>query len=150
MDQQTTPNLTNEHYMTREFLQNQIAALAESIEKKDAMIISLQDRASQNSQREYATAAEMNRLRDQMQEWTLDELSNGQITESQAEEIASIMGFDLTKEVEVEVTVTYNFTVQVPYDEDAEDIINEIDFDAVTYDTDKITWVSHSVDRIDI
>jgi uncharacterized protein (DUF342 family) len=134
---------------TNEFLQTQISALQEAIEKKDEMIVSLQDRSSKNSQREYATAAEIQLMRDKMHEWTINELSNGQLTESQAEEVAEICGFELTKEVEVEVSVTYNLTLQVPYDEDVESIVNDIDFESVSYNSDNITWLSASVDRVD-
>ena len=134
---------------TEQFLNNQITALQESIEKKDAMIVSLQDRASQNSQREYATAAEINKLREDMHEWTLTALAEDNITEDSANEIAEICGFELTKEVEVEVTVTYNLTLQVPYNEDAESIVNDIDFESVSYNSDNITWLSASVDRVD-
>lgn len=146
---QSTPTLTNEHYMTREFLQNQIAALAESIEKKDALIVSLQDRSSAMSTSMHKAQGATQVIRDAMHEWTINELSNGQITESQAEEIAEICGFELVKEVEVEITVTYNLTVQVPYDEDAESIVNDIDFESVSYNSDNITWLSASIDRID-
>ena len=146
---QSTPTLTNEHYMTREFLQNQIAALAESIEKKDALIVSLQDRSSEMSQNVYKAHNATQTMRDAMHEWTINELANNGITESQAEEIAEICGFELVKEVEVEVTVTYNLTLQVPYDEDAESIVNDIDFESVSYNSDNITWLSASVDRID-
>lgn len=140
---------TNEYYMTREFLETQVAALQEAIEKKDAMIVSLQDRSSQNSQREYATAAELQRLRDNMQEWTFNQLSNSDITESQAEEIKDICGFELTKEVEVEVTVTYSMTVNIGPDEDVESIVDNIDFDTVSYNDDNISWMSSTVDRVD-
>jgi hypothetical protein len=84
-----------------------------------------------------------------MQHWTLAELERDAITESQATDIAEIMGFELTKEVEVEVSVTYNLTLQVPYDEDVESIVNDIDFESVSYNSDNITWLSASVDRID-
>ena len=134
---------------TNEFLSTQISALQEAIEKKDAMIISLQDRMSAMSQRSYADSAERNRMVEGMQEWTMESLSNDSITLSQAEEIAEIMGFELTKEVEVEVTVTYNLTVQVPHDEDVESIVNDIDFESVSYNSDNITWLSAMVDRID-
>jgi hypothetical protein len=134
---------------TLEFINNQVLALQEAITNKDAMIISLQDRASKNSQREYATAAEINKIREDMKEWTLAELHDGDITQEQAEAIAEICGFDLTKEVEVEVTVTYNLTLQVPHDEDTESIVNDIDFESVSYNSDSITWLSASVDRID-
>jgi hypothetical protein len=85
-----------------------------------------------------------------MQEWTLEEFDNGQITESQAEEIAQICGFELTRNVEAEVTVIYNITLQVPVGEDAEDIINDIDFESISYNSDNISWISANVDRIDI
>jgi len=134
---------------TNEFLQTQISALQEAIEKKDAMIVSLQDRMSAMSQRSYSDSADRNRMVEGMQHWTLAELERDAITESQANEIAEIMGFELTKEVEVEVSVTYNVTVQVPYDEDVESVVNDIDFESVSYNSDNITWLSASVDRID-
>ena len=99
MDQQTYATVIPA--TTEQFMSTQVSALQEAIEKKDAMIVSLQDRASQNSQREYATAAEINKIREDMQEWTLSELRDGDITEEQAEAIAEICGFELTKEVEV-------------------------------------------------
>jgi hypothetical protein len=145
MDQEY-PTIIN---ATDEFNQKQAIALQELIEKKDALIVSLQDRMSAISQRSYADSAERNRMVESMQEWTLEELSNETITISQAEAIAEIMGFELTKEVEVEVTVTYNLTLQVPHDEDAESIVNDIDFESVSYNSDNITWLSASVDRID-
>jgi hypothetical protein len=145
MDQQT-----DTHYMTREFLESQIVAFKETLGKKDALILSLQERSSEMSNNVYRAQNETQSMRDAMHEWTINELRNEDISESQAEAIAEICGFDLTKEVEVEVTVTYNLTVQCPYDEDPEDIVNDIDFDAITYDMDKITWVSSSIDRIDI
>ncbi len=136
--------------MTREFLESQIVAFKETLGKKDALILSLQERSSEMSNNVYRAQNETQSMRDAMHEWTINELRNEDISESQAEAIAEICGFDLTKEVEVEVTVTYNLTVQCPYDEDPEDIVNDIDFDAITYDMDKITWVSSSIDRIDI
>jgi hypothetical protein len=84
-----------------------------------------------------------------MQEWTLEQLDEDSITQSQAEEIASICGFELSKEVEVEVTVQYSITVNLPHGEDIQNVIHDIDFDTVSYDDDKITWLSSSIDRID-
>ena len=84
-----------------------------------------------------------------MHEWTMEEFSNGQLTESQAEAIAEICGFELTKEVEVEVSVTYTMTVNVGPNEEVEDIVNDIDFDTVSYNDENISYMSSSVDRID-
>jgi sugar-specific transcriptional regulator TrmB len=127
---------------TEEFLKTQMSALQEALTAKDEYIQRL-------NQRSYSDSAERNRIVEGMQEWTLESLSNESITTSQAEEIAEICGFELTKEVEVEVTVTYNLTLQVPHDEDAESIVNDIDFESVSYNSDYVTWLSSSVDRID-
>jgi hypothetical protein len=127
---------------TEEFLKTQITALQESIKSKDEFIQRL-------NQRSYSDSADRNRMVEGMQHWTLAELERDAITESQANEIAEIMGFELTKEVEVEVSVTYNVTVQVPYEEDVESIVNDIDFESVSYNSDNITWLSATVDRID-
>jgi hypothetical protein len=127
---------------TQEFLQGQIVQFEEIIKSKDEHIQRI-------TQRSYADSAERNRVTESMQEWTLSQLGEGQLTESQAEEIAEIVGFELTKEVEVEVSVTYNLTLQVPYNEDVESIVNDIDFESVSYNSDNITWLSASVDRVD-
>ena len=150
MDRMDTSYPTVIPATTEQFMETQVTALRELIENKDAMILSLQERSSQNSQREYATAAKIQSMRDSMHTWTIEEFRNGDITESQAEAIAEIMGFELTQEVEAEVSVTYNITLQVPIGEDAEDIINDIDFESVSYNSDNISWLSASVDRIDI
>jgi hypothetical protein len=138
MDQ--TPD---QHYMTREFLEGQIVQFQEIIKSKDEHI-------QRVTQRDYATAANLQTMRDKMHEWTMKELEDNGITESQAEEIAEICGFELSKEVEVEVTVTYNMTLQLAHNEEAEDVVNDIDFEAISYDTDKVSWISASIDRIDI
>lgn len=128
---------------TAEFLNSQIVKLQETLQMKDEHIQRL-------TQRSYADSADRNRMVEAMQEWTLEALQARDISETNAEEIAEIMGFDLTKEVEVEVTVTYNLTVMVPHDEDVESIVNDIDFETINYNDDYITYFSASVDRIDI
>ena len=127
---------------TNEFLNTQIAALQQSLKSKDEHIQRI-------TQRDYETKAELCLIRDNMHDWTITALQNERISEDVAEEIAEICGFELTKEVEVEVTVTYNLTLQVPHDEDTESIVNDIDFESVSYNSDNITWLSASVDRID-
>jgi hypothetical protein len=85
-----------------------------------------------------------------MQTWTLAALESGTINESEAEEIAEIVGFELTKEFELEVTVMYSITVNARDEESAQNAIHDIDFDTVSYNDDNISWLSASVDRIDI
>jgi hypothetical protein len=128
---------------TEDFLKSQIA-------QKDERIANLESHISTVTQRSYTEAAERNRMRNEMQEWTLEALDNDTITEDTAEEIANICGFELTKEFEVEVEVQYSITVNARNEEEAKNAIYDIDFDTVDYNSDSIQYLSSSVDRVDI
>jgi len=143
MDQTVTGTEEAKYYMTREFLESQLVSNKERIAQ-------LEKHIQEVTQRSYGEAAERGRMRNEMQEWTLEALENSQITESDAEEIASICGFELTKEFELEVTVMYSITVNARNEEEAQNAIHDINFDIVEYDSDVISYLSSSVDRIDI
>jgi uncharacterized protein YydD (DUF2326 family) len=128
---------------TTEFFQTQIT-------ERDERINSLQEHIQKVTQRSYSEAAERSRIASEMQEWTLTELENNGITESQAEEISSICGFELSKEYELEVTVNYTITVNARDEESAQNAIHDIDFDSVSYNDDYITYLSSNVERVDI
>lgn len=128
---------------TSDYLQSQINL-------KEQRIQQLEEHVQRVTQRDYATAARIQTMRDEMHEWTTTELENSDITTEQAEAIAEICGFELTKEIEAIVTVEYSITLNVPVGEEAEDIINNIDFDAISYDTDNISYVSATVSNIEI
>ena len=134
---------TDTHYMTREFLESQLVSNKERITNLESHIQTV-------TQRSYTEAAERNRMRNEMQEWTLEAMDNDTITEDTAEEIANICGFELTKEFEVEVEVQYSITVNARNEEEAKNAIYDIDFDTVDYNSDSIQYLSSSVDRVDI
>ena len=141
MDQsETTVTIIN---ATEDFLKNQI-------QQKDARIVALEEHSQRVTQRDFDTRAKLESIRNDMQEWTLGALEHGTIDESDAESIAEICGFDLTKEFELEVTVLYSVTVNARDEESAQNTIHDIDFDTVQYNSDNISWLSSSVDRIDI
>ena len=142
MDQMETsyPTVIN---ATEDYLKSQVA-------EKDARITQLEEHIQKVTQRSYADSADKNRMVEEMKEWTLSELSDESITEEQAEAIAEIMGFELTTEFEVEVTVLYSVTVNARDEESATNAIHDIDFDTVQYNSDNISWLSSSIDRIDI
>ena len=140
---QTETSVTVIPNTTQEFLLSQIKI-------KDERIAQLEDHIQKVTQRSYADSADKNRMVEEMKEWTLSELSDESITEEQAEAIAEIMGFELTTEFEVEVTVMYSVTVNARDEESAQNAIHDIDFDTVQYNSDNISWLSSSVDRIDI
>jgi len=129
-------------HATTDYLQSQINI-------RDERIQSLEQHIQKVTQRDYVGAANLSAMRDQMHNWTVTELENQDITKEQAEAIAEICGFELTNEVEVMVTVEYSMTLNVPAGEDVEDIIHDIDFDAIAYDTDKITYVSSSLSGVE-
>ena len=138
MDQPVIDN----HYMTREFLESQLVSNKERIAQ-------LEKHIQEVTQRSYGEAAERNRMRTEMQEWTLEALDDSAITEENAEEIANICGFELTKEFELEVTVLYSITVNARDEESAQNLIHDIDFDSVS-EPQGVTYLSSSVDRIEI
>ena len=141
MDQtETSVTIVN---ATEDFLKSQIV-------QKDERIANLESHISTVTQRSYTEAAERNRMRNEMQEWTLEAMDNDTITEDTAEEIANICGFELTKEFEVEVEVQYSITVNARNEEEAKNAIYDIDFDTVDYNSDSIQYLSSSVDRVDI
>jgi predicted RNase H-like nuclease (RuvC/YqgF family) len=131
------------HYMTREFLETTLVQNKERIQQ-------LEEHIQKVTQRSYADSADKNRMVEAMQEWTLNALEKGLIEDTEAEEIADICGFDLTKEFEVEVTVLYSVTVNARNEEQAMNAIYDIDFDTVSYNDESISYLSSTVDRLDI
>jgi hypothetical protein len=139
MDQVT---LVDNHYMTREFLESRLV-------ENETRIKQLEEAHAQVVQRSYGEAAERSRMRNEMQEWTLEAMEHGTIDESTAQEIADICGFELSKEFELEVTVQYSVTVNAVNEEAAMNLMYDIDFDSVSH-PDGITYLSSTVDRVDI
>jgi len=129
-------------YLTREFLESQLVENKNRIDQLEKHIQTV-------TQRSYGEAAERNRMRNEMQDWTLEQMNDGTISEDTAEEIANICGFELTKEFELEVTVQYSITVNARNEEEAQNLIHDIDFDSVS-EPEGVTYLSSSVDRIDI
>jgi hypothetical protein len=89
-------------------------------------------------------------VRDNMKVWTIANLEDESIQEHSANEIAEICDFELTTDFEVEVTVIYNITVNSRNEESAKEAVDEIDFESVSYDSDSISWLSATIDRVDI
>lgn len=139
MDQVTK---VDNHFMTREFLESQLVSNKERIAQ-------LEKHIQEVTQRSYGEAAERNRMRTEMQEWTFEALNDSAITEENAQEIADICGFELTQEFELEVSVQYSVTVNARNEEEAMNLMYDIDFDSVSQ-PDGITYLSSTVDRVDI
>jgi hypothetical protein len=130
------------HYMTREFLESKLVENTNRIKQ-------LEEHIQTVTQRSYGEAAERNRMRNEMHDWTLENMSDGTISEDTAQEIADICGFELSKEFELEVTVQYSVTVNAVDEESAMNLMYDIDFDSVSH-PDGVTYLSSTVDRVDI
>ena len=139
MDQVTK---VDNHFMTREFLESRLV-------ENETRIKQLEEAHATAVQRSYGESAERNRMRTEMHEWTLEALDDSAITEENAQEIADICGFELTKEFELEVSVQYSITVNARNEEEAQNLIHEIDFDSVS-EPQGVTYLSSSIDRVDI
>ena len=123
--------------------------LRDSLAKATLRIGELEQHISTVTQRSYGEAAERDRMRSEMHEWTLEALETGTINELEGQEIADICGFELSKEFELEVTVLYSVTVNARNEESAINLIHEIDFDSVS-EPEGVIYLSSSVDRVDI
>jgi ribosomal protein S15P/S13E len=136
-------NQTKEEKMETTITETQVG-----IDILTARIKQLEEHVQRVTQRDFSTSAELNKMRDNMKEFTLEGLDDDSISEGQAEEIASICGFELTNEFELEVTVQYSITVNARDEESAHNLIHDIDFDSVSY-PDGVDYLSSSVDRIE-
>lgn len=134
---------TNVIHATEDFLRSEIT-------KKDEDIARLTNIVNEYSKSTINLGNSLRTMSASLQDWTMTELENNGITEEQATELSEIGSFDLVKEVEAEVTVKYWITLQVPAGESAEDIINEIDFDSVSFNSEAIENISYEVADIDL
>jgi len=119
---------------TTEFLNAQIAALQEALEKKDAMIISLQDRSSENSQKLYSERNAHQATKNSVKEYVLESLQNGNMSHEIAEGLAEICDFELTKTVTINAVVEFEVEIEVPFDVDADDVANTLEFSVDSFD----------------
>jgi hypothetical protein len=130
-------------YATESFLRDELAKA--TLQKTE-----LEDKIQRITQRDYATAAILQTMRDNMYDWTLNALEEREISETNAEEIANICEFELSKEVDVVVTVEYTISLKVPFGEDEESIVNDIDFDNVAYDMERVNDLSSMITDMQI
>ena len=136
-------------HATEEFLRDSLAKATLRIGQLEEYVKQLQSAHANAVTRSTDEAAERSRMRNEMQEWTLEALENGTINQSEGQEIADICGFELTKEFELEVTVLYSVTVNARDEESAINLIHDIDFDSVS-EPEGVIYLSSSVDRVDI
>jgi uncharacterized protein (DUF342 family) len=119
---------------TTEFLNAQVSALQEALEKKDALIISLQDRSSEHSQKVYTEQRAHQATKDAVKEYVIESLKDGSMSHEIAEALAQICDFELTKTVTVNAVVEFEVEIEVPFDVDADDVANTLEFSVDSFD----------------
>jgi hypothetical protein len=119
---------------TTEYLDRQNAALLELIEKKDAYIIRLQEEVSQKSQYAFTVKAEKQNLINTLKEYVIESLRDREMMHGNAEAIAEICDFELTKTLTITSTVDFEIEVEVPFDVDADDVIASLEYSVDAFD----------------
>lgn len=129
MDQPTVNVIpADNHYMTREFLEKSIVDLNDEISnlkkfKEDLIIQSNQLHRRHDN------------LKNSLQSWTRAELAEDNITIEQAQALAQIGDFSITKTYDVTVVVEHSFTVELEAGDDIDDVLSTLDFSVDSYHT---------------
>jgi chromosome segregation ATPase len=118
----------DQHYVTREFLENQLVQLTDEVNNlktfKEDLI------KSSNTTHNRLTA-----LQDELKQWTRSELSAEDITVEQAQSLATIGNFTLTTCYDVTVVVEHSFSIELEAGDDIDDVLSTLDFSVDSYHT---------------
>jgi sugar-specific transcriptional regulator TrmB len=136
---------------TTEFLDRQISALQEALEKKDAYIIRLQDENSSRSVTIQTMKSERQNLINTIKEYVIEALRDNDINENVAQSLAEICDFELTKTVTISARVDFEVEIEVPFDTDADEVANTLEFsvDSFDYSIDDFNVDTHSLHAVD-
>ena len=136
---------------TTEFLHTQISALQEAIERKDAYIIRLQDEVSQKSSAVFTVKAEKQNLINTLKDYVIESVRDREMMQGNAEAIAEICDFELTKTLTITATVDFEVEIEVPFDTDADEVANTLEFsvDSFEYSVDDFSVETHSLQATD-
>jgi hypothetical protein len=113
---------------SREFLLNSATQLQDEINnlkkfKEDLIIQSNQLHSRHNA------------LVESLKEWTRAELSAEDITVEQAQSLAAMGNFTLTKCYDVTVVVEHSFSIELEAGDDIDDVLSTLDFSVDSYHT---------------
>jgi hypothetical protein len=131
-----------------EYLERSNETMLELIEKKDELINRLQQEVTDQSRRVTNMRLERGNLIGEIKSYVIESLGNDEMSDTVAETLAQICDFELTTEVTATVRVEYEIQMQVPIGEDAESMLQDIDFETVSYNSDYISWFNAEVGSI--
>lgn len=119
---------------TPKFLDRQVEALTSLLATRDESITRLQDEVSHKSTVIHTTKAERQNLINTLKEYVIESLRDNEIMEGNAEAIAEICGFELTKTITITATVDFEVEIEVPFDTDSDDVANNLEFSVDAFD----------------
>lgn len=135
---------------TTDYLERQSEIMLDLITKKDELITRLQEETSAQGRVITNMRLERGILFGEIKDYVIESLANGEMSDTISETLAQICDFELTTEVTATVRVEYEIQMQVPIGEDAESMIQDIDFETVSYNSDYISWFNAEVSHISI
>jgi hypothetical protein len=108
---------------TYEFLQQRVKSLETEVEMFKRQI-------------DFLTGLQNNTVStiEQVKDWTLEQVANEAIEFDTAQELATLLSFDLKQEFEVTIQVEYNFTVKAANDDEVQTIIDSLDIPRLDVD----------------
>jgi hypothetical protein len=108
---------------TYEFLQQRVKSLETEVERFKGQV-------------DFLTGLQNNTVStiEQVKDWTLEQVTNGAIEFDTAQELATLLSFDLKQEFEVIIQVEYNFTVRASTDSEVQEIIDNLDIPRLDVD----------------
>ena len=113
---------------SREFLLNTATQLQDEIDNLNKFKEDLIIQSNQLHRRH-------DNLKNSLQSWTRAELAEDNITIEQAQALAEMGEFSITKSYDVTVVVEHSFTVELEAGDDIDDILASVDFSADSYHT---------------
>jgi hypothetical protein len=133
---------------TTTFLETQVEALRELLQKRDEYITRLQDEVSHKTQIIGTMRSEQRNLANTVKEYVIACVKNDDMSQSVAESLSEICDFELTKTITITGTVDYEIEVTIPLDADPDDVIASLEYsvDAFDYSIDDFTFDSRNVD----
>jgi hypothetical protein len=136
---------------TTDYLERQNGALLELIQKKDEYITRLQDEVSQKSSAIFTVKAEKQNLINTLKDYVIESVRDREMMQGNAEAIAEICDFELTKTVTITATVDFEIELEVPFDTETDEIAHTLDFsvDSYEYSIDDFSVETHSLQATD-
>jgi hypothetical protein len=132
---------------TLTFLETQVVALQEAIERKDAYIVKLEDQCATKSEAIFNAHKQQQALINSIKDFVIEQLKS----DDMSQDTADLCDFELTKTVTVTATVDFEIELTVPLDVDMNDVIASTDFtaEAYGYDFDDVSVSTRDIDWSD-